>query len=58
MLNIEFNDKENRITFETNNRDKFFNSLMKVIVENEINVDEMTSPDDNLQAVFDYLIGR
>ena len=58
VLNIEFNDEDNRITFKTNNRDKFFDSLMKIIVENGINVEEMTSPDDNLQAVFDYLIGR
>ena len=58
VLNIDFNDKENTIVFKTNNRDMFFDSLMKVIVKNEININEMTSPDDNLQAVFDYLIGR
>ncbi len=43
---------------KTNNRESFFDTMMKIIVENGIEVDEMISPDDNLQAVFDYLIGR
>lgn len=46
------------ILIETNNRDKLFSRLPAVFVENNINVDEITSPDDNLQAVFDYLIGK
>jgi ABC-2 type transport system ATP-binding protein len=58
VLNVRLNDGENRIVVETNNRENFFDSLMSVIVENQLEVDEMTSPDDNLQAVFDYLIGR
>lgn len=58
VLNIEFNDKDNNIVFETNNRDRFFDVLMETIAKNGINIDEIVSPDDNLQAVFDYLIGR
>jgi len=27
-------------------------------VKNNIEVEEITSPDDNLQAVFDYLVGK
>jgi ABC-2 type transport system ATP-binding protein len=58
ILNINLNDEENKLVIETNNRERFFDSMMKIIVENQIEVDEMISPDDNLQAVFDYLIGR
>ncbi|MCP4219720.1 MAG: ABC transporter ATP-binding protein [bacterium] len=58
VLNIDFDDEESKIVVMTNNRDKFFDSVMGVIVENELEVAEITSPDDNLQAVFDYLIGR
>lgn len=58
VLNIHFDDTENKIVIKTNNRESFFDTMMKIIVENGIEVDEMISPDDNLQAVFDYLIGR
>jgi ABC-2 type transport system ATP-binding protein len=58
VLNVNVDDKENKIVIKTNNRKRFFDSIMKIIVENGIEVDEMISPDDNLQAVFDYLIGR
>jgi len=58
VLNIQFKDKENEIIINTDNRENFFVSLMKIVVDNNIEVQEITSPDDNLQAVFDYLIGR
>jgi ABC-2 type transport system ATP-binding protein len=58
ILKVNFNDSDNKIVIETNNRDKFFELLMKIVVENEVEVEEIISPDDNLQAVFDYLIGR
>lgn len=58
VLNIQFKDKENEVIINTDNRENFFVSLMKIVVDNNIEVQEITSPDDNLQAVFDYLIGR
>ncbi len=58
VLNLQFKDKENEVIINTNNREIFFDSLMGIVVDNNINVQEITSPDDNLQAVFDYLIGR
>jgi len=58
VLKVNLDDDENKIVVETNNREKFFDSLMQIIAENALEVEEMTSPDDNLQAVFDYLIGR
>ncbi len=44
--------------FRTDARDQFFAALTRRIVEARLPVDEIVSPDDNLQAVFDYLIGR
>lgn len=58
VLNIQFKDKENEVIINTDNRENFFASLMKIVVDNNIDIQEITSPDDNLQAVFDYLIGR
>lgn len=58
LLNIQFLDSERKVIFETDKRDKFFDTLTSTISNSSINVSEITSPDDNLQSVFDYLIGR
>ena len=58
ILNINFNDEKEQVIINTNNRDRFFDDLSKIIVDNKLKIEEITSPDDNLQAVFDYLIGR
>jgi hypothetical protein len=31
---------------------------MSLLVDGRFAVEEITSPDDNLQAVFDYLVGK
>ncbi|MBM3296818.1 MAG: ABC transporter ATP-binding protein [Candidatus Aminicenantes bacterium] len=49
---------EGLLTLETGNRDVFFGRLPSLIVELDLEVEEISSPDDNLQAVFDYLVGR
>jgi ABC-2 type transport system ATP-binding protein len=46
------------LVVETNDRDRFSALLMRLISEDGYGVEEITSPDDNLQAVFDYLIGK
>lgn len=58
LRNIQFMDSENKVIFETDKRDRFFDTLTATISGSGINVSEITSPDDNLQSVFDYLIGR
>jgi ABC-2 type transport system ATP-binding protein len=58
VLKVNFVPSENSLLVETNNRDKFFQVLTALFVENSIEVFEITSHDDNLQAVFDYLIGK
>lgn len=58
VSNIHFEPSGESFRVETNDRDKFFSLLLRLIVENGIEVHEITSPDDNLQAVFDYLIGH
>jgi ABC-2 type transport system ATP-binding protein len=58
ILNIDFSSEKDTFVVKTNNRDKFFNRLPQIFIEDNIDVREITSPDDNLQAVFDYLIGE
>ena len=55
---IDFHPGGEMVTFNTNKRDQFFDLLNRVIVDHQMDVTEITSPDDNLQAVFDYLVGR
>jgi len=58
ILNIDFSGETDTFVVKTNNRDRFFNRLPSVFIEENVEVMEITSPDDNLQAVFDYLIGE
>jgi len=43
---------------ETHKRDDFFGRLTGAVLEGGIEVEEISSPDDNLQAVFEYLVGK
>ena len=58
VLKVHFSLSNDSLFIETNNRDKLFSLLPSLFIENKIEVDEITSPDDNLQAVFDYLVGK
>ena len=56
VIDVRFKNNEEMIV-ETSNRDSFFGRLPSLLLKNEIDLFEIFSPDDNLQAVFDYLIG-
>ncbi len=58
VLKVHFDLQKKSLLVETNNRDDFFSLLPSLVTDNDIEVEEITSPDDNLQAVFDYLIGK
>jgi len=58
VIKVHFDTADGVLLVETNNRDLFFDLLPRLVVENDIDVEEIASPDDNLQAVFDYLIGK
>jgi ABC-2 type transport system ATP-binding protein len=58
VLNVNFGQTADSLLVETTNRDKFFGLLTHLVAENRMDVEEITSPDDNLQAVFDYLVGK
>jgi ABC-2 type transport system ATP-binding protein len=58
VLKVHFGTDARFLLVETNNRDRFFARLLSLLVETKMEVEEITSPDDNLQAVFDYLVGK
>jgi len=57
ILDVRFAGTD-AVIFETGDRDRIFGLLPGLIVELGLDVDEIVSPDDNLQAVFDYLVGK
>ncbi|MBN2198281.1 MAG: ABC transporter ATP-binding protein [Candidatus Aminicenantes bacterium] len=57
VLKVHFGP-DGLLTLETDNRDLFFGGLPALVVELDLEIEEITSPDDNLQAVFDYLVGK
>ncbi|MFZ2055317.1 MAG: ABC transporter ATP-binding protein [Candidatus Aminicenantales bacterium] len=58
VLKVYFGPDARSLLVETTNRDKFFARLLSLLVKTKMEVEEITSPDDNLQAVFDYLVGK
>ena len=58
VSSVDFDRDGRSLTVKTNQRDLFFTALIGLIAENGLEIEEITSPDDNLQAVFDYLIGK
>ncbi|MBN1939997.1 MAG: ABC transporter ATP-binding protein [Candidatus Aminicenantes bacterium] len=58
VRSVRFDETEGTALFETNNRDRFFERLTRLASSPEFDVEEITSPDDNLQSVFDYLVGK
>ncbi|MBN2409495.1 MAG: AAA family ATPase, partial [Candidatus Aminicenantes bacterium] len=58
VLKMHFGPDARSLLIETRNRDQFFSRLLSLLVKTDMPVEEITSPDDNLQAVFDYLVGK
>ncbi|MFC2173576.1 ABC transporter ATP-binding protein [Acidobacteriota bacterium] len=56
VLNIRFDTDGSTLSFETNRPDLFYRRLPGLALEAEVEVEEISSPDDNLEAVFKYLI--
>ena len=58
VSSVRFDEKEGMVLFETRNRDRFFDRLTRLAADRNLDIEEITSPDDNLQSVFDYLVGK
>ncbi|HNQ79811.1 MAG TPA: ABC transporter ATP-binding protein [Candidatus Aminicenantes bacterium] len=58
VRSVRFDEAQGTVLFETRNRDRFFERLTRLAAEEGWEIEEITSPDDNLQSVFDYLVGK
>jgi ABC-2 type transport system ATP-binding protein len=56
VVSVRFHPDGDALTLESRKPDEFYDRLPEILIRNEIHLDEITSPDDNLQAVFQYLV--
>lgn len=57
ILSVTFGDEVGDVIIETAKPDAFYARLPQILIEHELNVSQLYSPDDNLSAVFKYLVG-
>lgn len=57
ILSVTFGDHAGDVIIETAKPDAFYDRLPQILIANELNVSQLYSPDDNLSAVFKYLVG-
>ena len=53
---VRLEEKANRLIVETHRPNQFYELITKFVLENRIQIEQMYSLDNNLEAVFDYLI--
>jgi len=56
VLSVNFDRARNQLTAETNRPDEFHARLPALLLENGITIRSLFSPDENLEAVFGYLV--
>jgi len=56
IRSISFSEEREQVELETKEPERFYELLANLALEEHITVHEMTSPDDNLEAVFKYLV--
>ncbi len=57
IVSARLSAEDGSLIVETVKPDDFYSRLPEIILENDIKVENLHSPDDNLQAVFRYLVG-
>jgi ABC-2 type transport system ATP-binding protein len=57
VASVKLGAEDDTLVIETVKPDDLYSRLPEIILENDIKVEDLHSPDDNLQAVFRYLVG-
>jgi ABC-2 type transport system ATP-binding protein len=57
LLSISFSEEASQVRLETREPERFYELLVNLVLDENAAVDEITSPDDNLESVFSYLVG-
>jgi ABC-2 type transport system ATP-binding protein len=57
IVEAQLHDDRHGVFFKTRNADAFYGSLNRLVVERSLNIETVTPVDDDLNAVYHYLIG-
>ena len=57
MTSITFGDQPDELLVRTPKPDQFYAAFQDCLVESGVKVSAIDSPDDNLNAIFEYLVG-
>ena len=58
LHSISFSEEQSRVELETQEPDRFYALLAELVLDDGATIHEISSPDDNLEAVFHYLVGK
>lgn len=54
---ISFSEEAGTVRLETRKPERFYELLVELVLDEDAVIDEITSPDDDLESVFHYLVG-
>jgi ABC-2 type transport system ATP-binding protein len=57
LSSVSFSEQSGEVSLETSDPEPFYELVSELVLEEGVDVEEMVSPDDNLEAVFRYLVG-
>jgi len=57
VLSVQFDREKSQVTVETNQPELFHQRLPKLAIDENLKITSLWSPDENLDAIFDYLVG-
>lgn len=57
VISMRFDPTGRAIELETRNPDEFYNRVSSLVLDDGLAIDGLTSPDNNLESVFRYLVG-
>lgn len=57
VVSLRFDPKGRAVELETRNPDEFYNQVSALVLEEGMAIEGLTSPDNNLESVFRYLVG-
>ncbi|GMV92283.1 MAG: ABC transporter ATP-binding protein [Candidatus Hydrogenedentota bacterium] len=56
IVSVQFDESGTGVTIKTRDPNAFYDRLTALLAEGAVDVESVHSPDDNLQAVFEYLV--
>ncbi|MBD3290643.1 ATP-binding cassette domain-containing protein, partial [candidate division KSB1 bacterium] len=56
VISVQFDRERGEVTVQTTKPDAFYQRLPGMVLENDIEIFTIMSPDENLRAVFEYLV--